>query len=58
MGFLRVLGLRLELTWGVRHVLAAIAFGDDLADLLHGGPGQRDRIGAHIRDQADVALAG
>ena len=57
MGLLRVLGLGFELTRRLGDVLVAVAVGDDLADFVNGDRGERHRVGAHVGDQADIALA-
>ncbi len=58
MGFLGILGLVLEFAHGIRNVFLAVAFGDDVANLLDGHGSQRDRVRAHVGDEADVAFAG
>ena len=53
MRFLRVLGLRLEMTWLGRNRAGAVLAGDGLAYLLQGVLGQIHRVGTHIGNQAD-----
>ena len=56
--FLRVAGLRLEGP-ALRHrVGVAEPLLDDRARLAHRLAGQRDRVGSHVGDEADLALGG
>ena len=58
MRFLGVLRFVLELTRCFRNILCPVALGDHVANLLATADiGQRHRVGAHVGDQADVALA-
>src|SRR5690606_22267009 len=55
--FLRVLRLRRVAARLVRQVLLAVALRDHVADLGERLVRERDRVRAHVRDQADRAFA-
>ena len=58
VGLLCVLRLVLECAHVVRNVFLAVAIRDDIPNLGDGGLGERDRVGAHVGDKADLAFAG
>ena len=57
VGFLGVLRLGLVDARLLGHLVLAVQPGGDLADLRDRLGGQRHRVGAHVGDQADAALA-
>ena len=57
MRLLRVLRLGLVNARLLGHLLRSVKPGGDLADLLHRLCRQRHRVGAHVGDEADAALA-